>query len=80
MGPSLFVERIQNLSDLELAMLLCLIAKQHCIIETTEEQIDDVAEELALVTLPRQLISVSWFDILDFFKDFRSFTCCPLMR
>jgi hypothetical protein len=43
------VERVQNLSDLELAILLCLIAKQHCCIEVEDELVDDLAQELALV-------------------------------
>jgi hypothetical protein len=43
------VERVQNLSDLELATLLCLIAKQHCYIEVEDELVDDLAQELALV-------------------------------
>ena len=43
------VERVQNLSDLELAALLCLIAKQHCLIEVEDELVDDLAQELALV-------------------------------
>ena len=43
------VTKVQGLSDLELATLLCLIAKQHCLIETEEELIHDVSQELALV-------------------------------
>jgi hypothetical protein len=43
------VERVQNLSDLELATLLCLIAKQHCCIEVEDELVDDLAQELAIV-------------------------------
>lgn len=46
------VERVQNLSDLELAALLCLIAKQHCAIEVQDDLVDDLAEELALVCGP----------------------------
>ncbi|KKK13361.1 hypothetical protein AOCH_004700 [Aspergillus ochraceoroseus] len=37
------------LSDLELALLLCLAAQEHCLIETTENSVDDVAAELALI-------------------------------
>jgi hypothetical protein len=43
------VERVQKLSDLELATLLCLIAKQHCCIEIEDDLVDDLAQELALV-------------------------------
>lgn len=40
---------VSDLSDLELAVLLSLIAHQHCLIETTEGCIEDVATELTLV-------------------------------
>jgi hypothetical protein len=46
------IDRVPDLSDLELATLLCLVAKQHCIIETADELIDDLASELALVSPP----------------------------
>lgn len=42
-------ETAQDLSDLELATLLCLVAKQHCLVETEEDIVDDLAQELALV-------------------------------
>ena len=47
-GPSL-EEKVQGLSDLELAVLLSLIAGQHCIIETEKDALDTLAEELKLV-------------------------------
>jgi hypothetical protein len=39
----------QELSDLEVALLLCLVARGHPLIETTDDGIDDVAKELALI-------------------------------
>ncbi|KAL3455465.1 hypothetical protein BJX64DRAFT_272375 [Aspergillus heterothallicus] len=39
----------QELSDLELALLLCLGGQEHCLIETDESSINDVAAELALI-------------------------------
>ena len=44
-----FVESIPNLSDLELAVLLSLIAKQHCLVSTEDNLIDALASELALI-------------------------------
>lgn len=41
--------KVQELSDLELALLLCLAADQHCIIQTKEEGLDALEEELQLV-------------------------------
>lgn len=40
---------IQLLSDLELAIFLCLAAEEHCLIETKEDLLDDLCHELALV-------------------------------
>lgn len=42
-------ERVQALSDIELAVLLCLITAQHCIIETDNELLHDLDQELRLV-------------------------------
>lgn len=43
------IERIQELTDLELALLLSLIAGEHCIIQSEEEALDPLGEELELV-------------------------------
>jgi hypothetical protein len=43
--------KVQALSDLELAVLICFVAEQHCIIEAEEHLTNDVAEELKLVDL-----------------------------
>ncbi|KAF1846868.1 uncharacterized protein K460DRAFT_280504 [Cucurbitaria berberidis CBS 394.84] len=42
-------EKVQALSDIELAVLVCLVAEQHCIIEAGKESINDVQAELKLV-------------------------------
>ena len=44
------VEKVQTLSDLELAVLVCLVAEQHCIIETEGQLLDAVESELKLVS------------------------------
>lgn len=49
--PEGVASSIQGLSDLELATLISLIAKEHCLIESDEDLLDDVAQELALVRL-----------------------------
>jgi hypothetical protein len=43
--------KVQALSDLELAVLICLVADQHCIIESDLNQLNDIEEELKLVSL-----------------------------
>jgi hypothetical protein len=42
--------KVQALGDLELAVLICLVAEQHCIIEAEKNLINDVGEELQLVS------------------------------
>ena len=49
MEISKLVERAQELTDVELAILLCLVAGQHCIIQTEAEALALLEEELALV-------------------------------
>ncbi|KIV93310.1 hypothetical protein, variant [Exophiala mesophila] len=43
------LDRVHDLSDLELAVLLSLIADQHCLIESDDDIQDDVAAELGLI-------------------------------
>jgi len=45
------IDKVQNLSDLELATLICLIAQEHCIIDTEPHALDEVVEELELVRI-----------------------------
>ena len=49
------IEKVQSLSDLELAVLICLVADQHCIIEAERELTRDVVEELKLVGSSRSM-------------------------
>jgi len=51
MADEALVARIQDLSDLELATLICLIAGEHCIIDTDPEILDELVQELGLVTI-----------------------------
>ncbi|KAJ4372590.1 hypothetical protein N0V86_007952 [Didymella sp. IMI 355093] len=52
------VEKVQTLSDLELAVLVCLVAEQHCIIETEKQLLDTVESELKLVA--SNVFGVTW--------------------
>ncbi|KAI9878614.1 MAG: hypothetical protein M1830_000381 [Pleopsidium flavum] len=49
MDHSDLIDKIHELSDLELATLLCLIANQHCIIETDKDALDELEQELQLI-------------------------------
>ena len=44
------VQVVRDLSDIELATLVCLVAEQHCIIRTADDVLDDVADEIAIAS------------------------------
>jgi hypothetical protein len=46
-------DKVQALSDIELAILLCLITDQHCIVETESEALDDLDQEIRLVSVQK---------------------------
>lgn len=43
------LDKVHSLSDLELAVLLCLINREHVLISTPSAAIDDLVQELQLV-------------------------------
>ena len=49
MEEDALLDKVQDLSDLELAALLCLIAQEHCIIDTEPDALDKLVLELKLV-------------------------------
>ena len=49
MGNPGLIERAQELTDLELAFLVSLVAGQHCLIEAKEEALDSLQKEIKLV-------------------------------
>lgn len=42
-------DKVQELGDIELAALLCLITEEHCIIEAETRELESVEQELRLV-------------------------------
>ena len=50
MESAALIDKIQALTDLELAVLLSLIAGQHCLIETESESLHLACQELQLVS------------------------------
>jgi len=58
MADEPLIDKIHDLSDLELATLICLVAQEHCIIDTEPDSLDDLVLELELV----RLTPVSAFD------------------
>jgi hypothetical protein len=53
MADETLLEKVHDLSDLELAALICLVAQEHCIIDTEPDALDDLVQELELVRLDR---------------------------
>ena len=49
MAESTLEDLVQQLYDVEVALFLCLAAREHCLIETTGDSIHDLANDLALV-------------------------------
>ncbi|KAK0728081.1 hypothetical protein B0T26DRAFT_616517, partial [Lasiosphaeria miniovina] len=43
------LQKVHSLSDLELAALLSLVAREHCLVSTVPESVDELAEELRLI-------------------------------
>ena len=59
MDPAGLVEKVQELTDLELAMLLSLVAGQHCIITAEQDDLDPLVQELHLVYRFTSLLTIS---------------------
>ena len=51
MADETLLDKVHELSDLELAALICFVAQEHCIIDTEPDSIDELAQELELVRL-----------------------------
>lgn len=51
MADEALLDKISNLSDLELAALLCFTNEEHCIIDTDPDSVGDLVHELRLVSL-----------------------------
>jgi hypothetical protein len=51
MAEEALISKVQDLSDLELATLLCLTTQEHCIIDTEPSSLDDLVHELRLVCI-----------------------------
>jgi hypothetical protein len=49
MADQILLSKVHELSDLELAALICLGAQEHCIIDTDKDSIDELGQELELV-------------------------------
>ena len=49
MADDNLLDKVHELSDLELAALLCLVAQEHCIIDTEPDAIDELVQELEQV-------------------------------
>lgn len=64
MADVTLLEKVHELSDLELAALICLVAQEHCIIDTEPDAIDDLAQELQLVQ--HSLVCGTLLSLIDY--------------
>lgn len=53
MDAQQLLDNIQELSDLELCLLLSLVAQGHCLVTTDDDLVDDLANELSLIATER---------------------------
>ncbi|KAI5461485.1 hypothetical protein BGZ63DRAFT_385953 [Mariannaea sp. PMI_226] len=58
MADDALLAKVHALSDLELAVLLCLISREHCLVSTPSDAIDDLLQELQLVAT--KTFGLSW--------------------
>ncbi|KAL3474126.1 hypothetical protein BJX99DRAFT_260684 [Aspergillus californicus] len=71
-----------ELSNLELALLLCLAGQEHCLIETADGTINDVAAELALICSQTYGLTYKVVELSDStaLEEFRDQICLPTRR
>ncbi|KAH7152107.1 hypothetical protein B0J13DRAFT_438580 [Dactylonectria estremocensis] len=58
MADDALLDKVHALSDLELAILLCLISREHCLVSTPPDAIEDLLQELQLVVT--KTFGLSW--------------------
>lgn len=49
MADEALLQKVHGLSDLELAALLSLVSREHCVLSTRPDALYDLVEELRLV-------------------------------
>lgn len=69
------VEKVQELSDVELAVLLSLMANQHCMIQTEDEALPSLESELRLVSRAGLLVECLAERASDCPECIRSYFC-----
>jgi hypothetical protein len=60
MGDSSLIAKIQQLTDLELALLVSLVAGQHCLIEVEHEALNQLQQEIQLVGSKAQSLLMTY--------------------
>jgi hypothetical protein len=58
MADETLLDKVHDLRDLELAVLICLIAQEHCIIDTEPDAIDELSQELQQVTFNPSICTI----------------------
>ncbi len=73
-------ERVQELTDLELALLLSLVASQNCIIQAELDDLEPLEQELRLVRSSMLMIALAENFPTDCFKYLRPVPYCDSLR
>jgi hypothetical protein len=60
MEDSSLIAKIQQLTDLELALLVSLVAGQHCLIEAEHEALNQLQQEIQLVGSKAQSLLMTY--------------------
>ena len=58
MADENLLDKVHELSDLELAALICLVVQEHCIIDTEPDAIDELIQELEQVRIYPNMCSI----------------------
>ncbi|KAL9593789.1 MAG: hypothetical protein Q9179_005697 [Wetmoreana sp. 5 TL-2023] len=66
------VQKVEGLSDLELALLLSFVANEHCLIQTEENGLYHLQQELQLVRLNDHIFLSHYHDLEDGFTNLES--------
>ncbi|KAL2826507.1 hypothetical protein BDW59DRAFT_145280 [Aspergillus cavernicola] len=71
-----------ELSDLELALLLCLAGQEHCLVESVDGNVNDVAAELALICSNTYSLTYTVVELSNTtsLEEFRDQICIPSSR
>ena len=76
MAEKTLLDKVHDLSDLELAALICLVAQENCIIDTEPDALDDLVQELELVIFDHKTHNTLLLTLSGSINGLRLDPCC----